>query len=114
ADDEEEDPRAELVRRLLEYEYFREAASVLGDSERDRARHHRKGYVPPRPLAPASRAPLETEWAEVWAAALQLAERIAEPEPGYTITGRPVRIEEKFGLILDAVRRSKRVEFNSL
>src|SRR5690554_4564126 len=44
-----EDPRAELVRRLLEYEHFRDAADRLEDAEADRSRHYGRGYVPPRP-----------------------------------------------------------------
>ncbi len=35
---EPEDPRAELVRRLLEYKQFKEAADRLGDLEKDRGR----------------------------------------------------------------------------
>jgi segregation and condensation protein A len=71
-----EDPRAELVRRLLEYEHFREVARRLEEAEADRARHHPRGWVPPRP-EPASLPPVELEltWEEVWAAALRMDER---------------------------------------
>ena len=44
----DEDPRAELVRRLLEYEHFREISHVLSSAEGDRSRHFGKGYVEPR------------------------------------------------------------------
>jgi segregation and condensation protein A len=36
--EEPEDPRAELVRRLIEYKQFKEAADRLGDLEKDRGR----------------------------------------------------------------------------
>jgi segregation and condensation protein A len=36
--EEPEDPRAELVRRLLEYKQFKDAADRLGDMEKDRGR----------------------------------------------------------------------------
>jgi len=35
AEEAEEDPRAELVRRLLEYQQFKEAASTLGEREEE-------------------------------------------------------------------------------
>src|SRR5690606_11690128 len=59
--DELEDPRAELVRRLLEYEHFREAAQRLEAAERERLRQFARGYVPPRP-APVAETVLELEW----------------------------------------------------
>jgi segregation and condensation protein A len=113
-EDEEDDPRAELVRRLLEYEHFREAAELLEAAERERARYRAKGYVPPRPAPPAADAPLETGWGEVWAAVLAMAERLESPEPGYRIQGRVVRMEEKVDYILQALSGAARVEFAEL
>jgi segregation and condensation protein A len=113
--EEEADPRADLVRRLLEYEHFREAALRLEDAQRERAREWSKGYVEPRPALPISEAPLETGWADLWAAVLRLAERLEEPdEPGYRFASRPVRIEEKIDLVLATLDRLRRVEFNQL
>ncbi len=113
-DGEEEDPRAELVRRLLEYEHFREAARLLEDAERERARRWQRGWLEARPAPPLSSVPLETGWDEVWEAVLRFAARAAEPEPGYRFTGRPVRIEEKMELVLGALRDARRVEFATL
>ncbi|HEV2148131.1 MAG TPA: ScpA family protein [Longimicrobiaceae bacterium] len=113
-DGEEEDPRAELVRRLLEYEHFREAAGLLVGAERERARMWSRGYVEVRPAAPAASVPLETEWEEVWSAALRLAARAAEPETVYRFGGRPVRMDEKIELVLAALQQSRRVEFATL
>ncbi len=52
--DEWEDPRAELVRRLLEYEQIREVADWLSDRASARAERFPRGWVPepPEPLAP--------------------------------------------------------------
>ncbi len=113
-DGEEMDPRADLVRRLLEYEHFREAARLLEQAERERARHRERGYVEVRPAPPLSTLPLETTWSEVWEAARRLAERLAEPEPGYRFLGRPVRMEEKMELVLSTLRDARRVEFSTL
>jgi segregation and condensation protein A len=114
AADDGEDPRAELVRRLLEYEHFREAARVLERAERERARLYARGFVEVRPAPNLAEAPLETEWDEVWGAAVLLAQRLAEPEPGYRFKGRPIRIEEKMELIQGALERARRVEYASL
>ncbi|MBV9774560.1 MAG: segregation/condensation protein A [Gemmatimonadetes bacterium] len=110
-DGEEEDPRAELVRRLLEYEHFREAARLLEEAERNRSRLRERGYVEVRPAPPLADVPLHTEWSEVWEAVRGLAARLAEPEPGYRFLGRPVRMEEKIELILGMLQESRRVEF---
>lgn len=113
-EEDEDDPRADLVRRLLEYEHFREAARALERAEAERLRRRAKGYVPPRPAPPQAAQPLETEWAELWTAALRLAERLAEPEPLHQVTTRAVRIEEKIELVLQRLAEVARYEFGSL
>lgn len=113
-EEEEDDPRAELVRRLLEYEHFRAAAELLGGAERERGRFHGRGWVEPRPAPPMADAPLETVWDEVWSAALELGRRLEVPDPGYRIESRPVRLEEKVEYILKVLAEAKRVEFGSL
>ena len=112
--EEEEDPRAELVRRLLEYEHFREAARVLERAERERAQLYGRGFVEVRPAPRLADQPLQTEWSEVWTAAVALAARLAEPQPGYRFQGRPIRIEEKMELIRQALEKAKRVEYAAL
>src|SRR5688500_1061297 len=74
-----EDPRAELVKRLLEYEHFRDAAGRMEAMELDRLRHYHRGYVPPRPKAQTVYGPLETTWDEVFNAALNVGERYRPP-----------------------------------
>ena len=113
-EEEHDDPRADLVRRLLEYEHFREVALTLESAERERVRVHSKGFVEPRKASALADAPLQTEWSEVWAAAIGLAERLATPEPGYRIAGRVVKIDEKIEYILEALRDRTRVEFTEL
>ena len=75
-----EDPRAELVRRLLEYEHFRDASRMFGAAESDRIRHFAKGYVPPRPKPQLVDTPLEITWDDVWEAALLVGERVREEQ----------------------------------
>jgi len=112
-EDEEEDPRAELVRRLLEYEQIREVSMRLSAAEADRARRFTKGFNPPRPRRPIAESPLETTWDEVFAAAL-LVEMPIPQNRQHLVTPRTVSMEDKVVLILDALRETTRVEFSTL
>jgi segregation and condensation protein A len=112
-EDELEDPRAELVRRLLEYEHFREAALRFEDAERERARRYARGYVPPRQVPAVAELPLELTWDELWAVALQVEQAAMRVEDHY-VAQRAVPVEEKIGLILHTLARLARVEFRRL
>jgi segregation and condensation protein A len=107
-----EDPRAELVRRLLEYEHFREASLRLAASESDRGRRYARGHAPPRSAPPPS-LELQCTWDEVLRAALRLNERPKPPEEHH-VTLRAVPIEDKIGLIVQTLARLTRVEFRRL
>jgi len=113
AEEEDEDPRAELVRRLLEYEQIREVSARMATAEAERARMFTKGFVEPRPRPPMEDTPLETTWEEVMEAAMS----VTLPEPSerhHYITTRPVAMEDKVRLILDSLREVARVEFSKL
>ncbi len=112
-EEEDEDPRAELVRRLLEYEQIREVSERLRAAEADRSRRKAKGYVPPRPRKPTAEVPPEPDWDDVFAAALEVETPI-EREREHRVTTRTVTMEEKAVLILDALKSSTRVEFSRL
>ena len=112
-DEEDEDPRAELVRRLLEHEQIREISQRMRVAEADRARRFGKGFIPPRPKAAKTDLPLETSWDEVFAAALLV--EMPTPERVYQISHRStVSMQEKVVLIVDALKDNSRVEFNKL
>ncbi len=113
SDEDDEDPRAELVRRLLEYEQIREISQRMSAAEAVRGRKFSKGYVPPRPKRPIHETPLETTWDEVFAAALRV-EMPVEQDREHWVTTRPVAMEDKIVLILDRLKRSTRVEFSTL
>ena len=112
-EEDDEDPRAELLRRLLEYEQIREISLRLRAAEADRARRFPKGYVPPRLQETRAEAPLETTWDEVFAAAL-LVEMPAPGRRRHRVAIRGVSMEEKVVLILDALKGNTRVEFSRL
>jgi len=113
AEDEEEDPRGELVRRLLEYEQIREISRRLSAAEADRARRFPKGFNPPRPRRPVAETPLQAAWDEVFEAALRV-EMPLPRERQHRVSPRSVSMEDKIVLILDSLRETTRVEFSSL
>ncbi len=99
-DDEWEDPRAELIRRLLEYQQIRELVDWLGHAADVRAERLGRGYEAPPPDAPP--APLQIDeqfgWSDIvgrgativdvlsaFIALLELAKRsaltLSQPEP---------------------------------
>jgi segregation and condensation protein A len=112
-DDEDGDPRAELVRRLLEYEQIREISLRLRAAEADRGRRFGKGYIPPRPKMPRTEVPLETTWDEVYAAALRVETPIARDRQ-HLVATRIVSMQAKVVLILEALKQDSRVEFTRL
>jgi len=113
-EEEGDDPRADLVRRLLEYEHFREAARLLERAERERSRLFARGHVEVRPQPRLADLPLETTWDEVWAAAAAMQSRLAEVQAVHTVHGRPVRIEDQMNEVVDALALTRRVEFAAL
>lgn len=113
AEDEEEDPRAELVRRLLEYEQIREVTLRLRAAEADRGRRFGKGYVPARPKHTVLDVPLETTWDEVYAAAL-LVETPPARRVDHRVTTRTVSMEEKSILILAQLKAGAKIRFSEL
>jgi len=111
-EDDEEDPRAELVRRLLEYEQIREVTQRLSVAESERSRRFPRGWRRPRGVAAAD-SELETTWEEVFDAALG----VTAPEPvdrRHRVTTRPVAMEDKITLILEALGERSRIEFSRL
>jgi len=112
-DDEGEDPRAELVRRLLEYEQIREISSRLSNAEAERGRRFGKGYVELRPRGFLEDTPLETIWEDVMEAAM--AVELPNPfDRAHRIITGFVPLEEKIQLILETLGEMPRVEFRKL
>ena len=89
-DDEWEDPRAELVRRLLEYQQIRELVDWLGHAADVRAERHGRGYEAPPPDAPP--APLQIDLNDLLAAAERVIALIPEPML-HRVVPRPLDVE---------------------
>lgn len=89
-DDEWEDPRAELVRRLLEYQQIRELVDWLGRAAEVRAERFSRGYEAPPPDAPP--APLQIDLNDLLAAAERVIALIPDPMP-HRVVPRPLDVE---------------------
>ena len=107
---EPEDPRAELVRRLVEYEQMKLAAARLDELPvigRDflKAQVHIEQSLAPRfPEVDADE--LRAAWADVM--------RRARLQQHHTITREQLSVREHMGIVLRALQRQPFVEFEDL
>lgn len=111
-DEEEDDPRADLVLQLLEYRKFKEAARTLKEREEDRRLLFGRGFVPeveadlPVELEPISHFVLIDVMKDVLS-------RVGE-EFFYQVELEDVTLEEKIAIILDALKEEGRALFVDL
>jgi len=89
-DDDWEDPRSELVRRLLEYQQIRELVDWLGRAAAVRAERFGRGFEPPAPDLPP--APLEIGLNDLLGAAERVVALIPEPTL-HRVVPRPLDVE---------------------
>ncbi len=85
-----EDPRAELVRRLLEYQQIKEIAHWMARSAERRSEQYPRGYLPPPPELPPP--PLTVDLLEL----LQAVERVIAAIPApvlHRVVPRPLDVE---------------------
>ncbi len=112
AEDEEieEDPRAELVRRLLEYKRFKEAAQQLKECETQRAQYHvrttRYPFVEHLDLEPE----LKIEMFDLLSALASVLDRV-QTAPVHNVIREPYTVDEKISLILGSVQERETVRF---
>jgi segregation and condensation protein A len=72
-----EDPRAELVRRLLEYQQMREVVDVLERRGEERRNQFARAYLPQSPVAP--QAPLALSLTELLSAVDRVLRAVRQP-----------------------------------
>jgi segregation and condensation protein A len=85
-----EDPRAELVRRLLEYQQIREVALWLGRAAERRADQYARGFLPAPPALPPP--PLQVDLVELLEAVQRVIEGIPTPVL-HRVVARPLDVE---------------------
>ena len=105
-----EDPRAELVRRLLEYEQVRQLSQRLRKSETDRARLFPKGRLTPRTVPNNEEPELKLTWDEI----LEAARNVTGP-PELRRPQLPVAtVADKVDLVARMLEKVERLEFRVL
>jgi segregation and condensation protein A len=93
-----EDPRHELVRRLLEYQQVRELADWLDGAARHRAGRFGRGYVPPVPDVPPP--PLEFTIEELLVAVERVLAMLPDPVT-HRVVARPLDVEAATARVLE-------------
>lgn len=88
--EEWEDPRAELVRRLLEYQQIKEIALWMANATDRRSMHFARGYLPPPPEVPPP--PLRLELVELLGAVERVIAGILHPVL-HSVVVRPLDVE---------------------
>jgi segregation and condensation protein A len=111
-EEDEGDPREELVQRLVEYRQFKEAAGTLKSREEDRRQLFERGMLPgedeagPLPLAPATLFDLLD-------ALNRVMSRIPE-QTVYDVQSEAYDVEDKMSLIARTVAEDGSVSFSKL
>jgi len=108
-DEDEEDPRAELVRRLQEYERFKQAAEDLDDLPRqDRDFMVAEAFVADRAVI---QVPPEVDLQDMLSALRDVLRR-AELYSHHHIQMEPLSVRERMTAIIDRLRESPYLEFH--
>ena len=84
-----EDPRAELVRRLLEYQQMREVVDLLERRGEERRSHFARAYLPAQPAPP--QAPLALSLTELLAAVDRVLRAAQRPDM-HDVVARPLDV----------------------
>ena len=111
-EDEEEDPRDELVRNLLEYKKFKEAALHFSEMEEDR----RRVYTRPGTAAPPSiehEPVIEVTVFDLFGAFKKVLEELKK-QVSYRVERDPVSLEEKIEAIRGSLLERKEILFTEL
>lgn len=112
ADDEELDPRWELVHQLLQYKKFKEASAQLGEMARNAQDMLGR---PASAFAPASERPLKhVDRIELWNSFNLVLRRLAEKLVVGEIHAEQVTVSDQMEYILETVKTRREFTFSSL
>ena len=108
---EEEDPRAELVRRLQEYERYKQAAENLNEMPR----MNREIYTIeiPTPEVSPTKAPPEVDLKDVLFAFQEVLKR-ADMYSHHHIQMEPLSVRERMSNVLSGIKTDKFTDFGEL
>jgi len=112
-EDEEEDPRAELVRKLLEYKRFKEAAEGLQQKESARQQYHLRQTKFPFAEDLDLEPKLRIEMFDLLSALAGIFDRV-QSKAVHDVQREPYTVEEKMSLIEERVGSGGTVTFEEL
>jgi segregation and condensation protein A len=107
-----DDPRAELVRRLLEYQQMREVVDVLERRGDDRRNRFARGYCPDDP-APPPRGPLALSLPELFAAVDRVLRFAREPLV-HEVTARSLDVDGAISTIMSVLAHRAHARWRDL
>ena len=107
-----DDPRTELVRRLLEYQQMREVVDVLERRGDDRRNRFARGYCPEDP-SPIPRGPLSLSLPELFAAVDRVLRFSREPVV-HQVTARALDVDGAISTILGVLSRRSLARWRDL
>lgn len=114
---EETDPRADLVRQLLEYQRYREAAESLGERpllRRDTfTREPSAEGLPPAPSGSDTAPRIKVTLWELMEAFRVVLKR-AEPDPVHQVAGEAISLRARIDTLLTTLGVARQVTFESL
>jgi segregation and condensation protein A len=111
-EEEDEDPREELVRNLLEYRKFKEAANHFAEKESDRRKVFTRPPSPP-PEGAQEAAPMEVSVFDLVDAFKKVMDDLKK-QISYRIEKEEYTVDEKIDLIRIKVNTSSEVLFTEL
>ncbi|MCP4799605.1 MAG: segregation/condensation protein A [bacterium] len=110
---DEEDPRAELVRRLLEYKRFKDAASDFNKLETERGKLHVRTHRYPFMKEEAEPPKLRLNMFELLNALSGIIERVTSTT-GHTVNNVIFTVSQKIELLQELLSDGKTVRFDEL
>ena len=106
-----EDPRAELVRRLLEYQQVREVVEVLDRRGEERRGRFARAFIPNAPAPP--QAPLALSLAELLSAVDRVMRAVHQPVL-HEVVSRPLDVPGAINVIRALIRLRARVFWSDI
>ena len=112
-EEEEEDPRAELVRRLLEYKKYKEAAHQLGDRDLLERENFLRGFFEEIEGEEEDASFAEVGLFDLVEAFKEVLKTISSLTP-HQISLEKVSVKEKMDVMLERVKKDGSITFHSL
>lgn len=112
SDEPWEDPRAELVRRLLEYQQMREVVDVLERLAEERRARFGRAYIPPSAYEPPP-APLALSLAELFGA-IDRVLRVAKDPAVHDVIARALDVDGAIDLVRGVLALQERARWRDI